>query len=137
MTDPELALLGGGAGTTIVAGCIAFARWAMALWATVRREDIATAKETAALQRAESARMVEALLESARSNEALAGEHAKSIALLCGKLDLLAARIDSIGWREQTPVEIPALREPSERNRLRTPPRGSYRPPRPGEHDDH
>lgn len=126
MTDAELALLTAAGGTLAALG-----RWAVGLWAAVRREDIMATKETAALQRAESGRMVEALLEQARSN-----------ATLAGKLEGLAAKLDMLlDWpRERTPVEghcdADLESERTAERRRRTAPRG-YRPPRPGEHDDH
>lgn len=132
MTDPELAILTAAGGTIV-----AFARWAVGLWATVRREGIEAAKLAAAQTSADSERMVQALIEQARSNAELAG-----------KLEALSDKLDTLlGLRERTPVELPraapngefgAERPPSDRGRRRAAgerPSG-YRPPRPGEHDD-
>lgn len=122
MSDVAMIGLLGTAGTAL----IAFLRWAVALWATVRREDISASKETAKLQREEGARMIDALLAQARSN-----------AELGGKIEALGSKIETlVTWRDRTPVPVDMDeidRPPSQRSR--TNPRG-YRPPRPGEHDD-
>jgi len=134
MTDTELATLATAAGGALVAFC----RWAVRLWATVRREAIDAAKAAAArreafeagvaaAQRADNERMVEALLEQARSNTALAGA-------VVGKLDQLATKLDTlVDWRDrQPPLDEDELR----RRRARTAPNG-VRMPRPGtNHDD-
>lgn len=117
MTEAELVTLVTAAGTAAAAGL----RWAVRLWAAVRREAIAASKEAAAQQRADNERMIEALLAQARSNAELAG-----------KLDQLATKLDTIvEWRERTPTDF---EEPPSR-RARTNPHG-YRPPRPGGHHD-
>jgi hypothetical protein len=137
MTEPELAVLA----SAITAGCAAFAafaKWAVGQWATVRREDIVATRDTAAAQRADTtaavsaqradgARMVEALLEQAKSNTAVIGKMGE----LMTKLDTL------VEWRERTPVEgYPVVDEhSSERRRVGTAPRG-YRPPKPSDHND-
>jgi hypothetical protein len=121
MTEAELVTLITAAGAAIAGG----ARWALRLWATVRREAIAAAKEASAAQRADNERMIQALLEQARSN-----------AQLAGRIDQLTTKLDTlVEWRDRTPVEgYPAVDEhPSER-RNRTNPHG-YRPPARG-HDD-
>lgn len=130
---------------TGVAGLLVpLGRWALKLWAEVRREGIQAAIvsaarreafETAAAARAEatSERMIEALLEQAQSSTAMAG-----------KLDQLSRRLDDF-LRENTPVEpipIPRPRDdtPSERRkRTRTPLQlqaSGYRAPTRGGHDD-
>lgn len=113
MTDGELtALITAGVG-----GFAGFCRWAIRLWATVRREGIVAAKEAAAHQRADSERMVSALLEQVKSN-----------AMLAGKLDQLSEKIELlVEWRDRTPIEMPAPTDehPSERRRrMRTVPQG-------------
>ena len=80
MDTPDLAIITGGG-----AGLAALGRWAVGLWATVRRESMDTAKlvserqiaaaaAAAAIQRADNERMVSALLESAKAQTALAGK---------------------------------------------------------------
>lgn len=121
MTAEELAVV-----TTAGGGLAWFMRWAVALWATVRREEVEASKAIAAERRAEGERMIEALLAQARSN-----------AELGGKLDKLTLKIDTlVEWRERTPVEgVPIPRDdaftsdrPSSerdvRRRLRTVPQG-------------
>lgn len=129
MTEPELAVV-----SAAGAGLGWIFRWAVALWATVRREEVEASKVTAAAQRAESGRMVEALLAQARSNAELGGTIERSKVELAGKFDQLAAKIDD--WRERTPVEgVPVARddaftserpasERDARRRLRTVPHG-------------
>jgi len=139
LTDTQLvALITAGAG-----GLVAFLRWVVIVWATIRREDISAAKENATLQRADGARMVDALLAQTRSNAELAGTLERSNAILVGRIDQLTLKLDTlVEWRERTPVEGHPLQvtdeHPSERRRavrLQTAPRG-YRPPKPGGHDD-
>jgi hypothetical protein len=104
MTESEIAgLITLGAG-----GVAAFARWALRLWATVRREGIASAKENSAAQRADNERMIEALVEQARSNAALAAAHADlatSVERLSQRLDRLEVRGTYDEWAERTPTE--------------------------------
>jgi len=69
---------------------VAFCRWAVRLWATVRREAIEAARQASAQQRADNERMVEALVGQARSNEMLAGK----LELVASKLDTISARIE-------------------------------------------
>lgn len=120
-------------------------RWAVRLWAQVRREAIAAEKDRTGQQRADTARMVDALIANARGSAELAGEIAKSNAILSGKLDTVTEKIDAlVEWRERTPVEgfplvePPPTREPSERRtRTRTPVQSpTFRPARPGTHHD-
>lgn len=115
MTEAELVTLITGAGAAIVT----FVRWAVRLWAAVRREAIAAGREVSAQQRADNERMIEALLAQARSNAELAG-----------KLDQLADKLDGL-WRDRP---APDFEDPPSR-RARTNPHG-YRPPRPGGHHD-
>lgn len=111
--DAEIIALITAAGGAIAGGL----RWALRLWATVRRE-------TSAAQRADNERMIDALLQQARSNAALGG-----------KIDELTTKLDTlVAWRDRTPVEA-ITDETSGRRRVQTPPRG-YRPPRPGDHND-
>jgi hypothetical protein len=132
-------------------GAAALGRWALRLWATVRREGVLAATPQAAKReafeaavanaaRADNARMVEALVEQARSNAALTGELAKSNAILGGNLDTVSGKIDLLAEaREWTPVEghpvEPFTDERPLSERRRTAPRG-YRQPARGEHDD-
>jgi len=136
MTEPELAVVTAGGG-----GLAWILKWAVGLWAEVRREDItarkeaavtaaASAKEQAAIAKETNATMVSALLAQARSNEQLAGEHARSTLMLSGKIDALLVKLDTIAeWRERTPVEgVPITRDTDSerdvRRRLRTVPQG-------------
>lgn len=135
MNDTALtALIGTGGGTVV----IAFLRWAVTLWATIRREELEAAKANAVAQRADGSRMVEALLAQATSNAALAGSLQQSNAILGGKLDHLSDKLDLlVDLRERTPVEMPAPTEehPSERRRrMRTVPQG-HRTPKPDSND--
>lgn len=128
-------------------GLVAFCRWAVRLWAAVRREGIEAAIKaaarreafeaaTAAAARADNERMVDALLEQARSNAALAGEHARSTTQLVGKLDQLATKLDTlVDWRDRTPAPIDD--EEARRRSRRTAPNGIRALSRPGtNHDD-
>jgi len=136
MTEPELAVV-----TAAGGGLAWILKWAVGLWAEVRREDIAArkdaattaaaaAKEAAVLAKETNATMVAALLAQAKSNEQLAGEHARSTVMLSGKIDTLLTKLDTlVEWRERTPVEgIPITRETDSerdvRRRLRTVPQG-------------
>jgi hypothetical protein len=143
VTDPELALLSslsGGAGLTL-AGVI---RWAVGLWATIRREDIAAQKEAAALKRAADERNVDRHIATVDRIAALVDEHtAKDLAAQAEVKQAvvrLEAKLDAtLDWRERTPVgDEPGFsdRPASERRRgaARTAPRG-YRSPRSGEPD--
>lgn len=156
ITPGDVLALGGG-----LAG---LGRWALRLWADVRREGIAAAIIAAAKREAfegaiaaaasrDSARMVDALLAQATSSTALAGAQAA----LTQRIDQLSSKLDGIARdREWTPVEgMPAehadpeesasTRAPSSdsqrgRGRLRTVPKGvpltGWRPPRPGTNHD-
>lgn len=148
MTEPELAVV-----SAAGAGLGWIVRWAVGLWAEVRREDIASrkdaaiaaaaaAKEAAEIAKETNATMVGALLAQAKSNEQLAGEHARGTLMLSGKIDALLVKLDTIAeWRERTPVEgVPiedfSSERPSSRprQRLRTVPQG-HRVPR-TDHDE-
>ena len=85
MSDTVTAVLGatGGGGVLTV-----FARWALLLWAEVRREGIKAQQAATELARADNGRMIDALLAQARSNTELAGR----LGLLAGKLDTLIAQ---------------------------------------------
>jgi hypothetical protein len=137
MNDTALtALIGTGGGTVV----IAFLRWAVTLWATIRREELEAAKANAVAQRADGSRMVEALLAQATSNAALAGSLQQSNAILGGKLDHLSDKLDLlVDLRERTPVEMPVSHvdeSPSDRRkRLRTVPQG-HRTPKAGDHNE-
>jgi hypothetical protein len=124
-----------------------FARWAVQQWTTVRRETIAAAAaaaerrenfetKIATAARTDNERMVGALLEQARSNAALAGEHARSTTQLVGKLDQLATKLDTlVDWRDRTPAPIDD--EEARRRSRRTAPNGIRALSRPGtNHDD-
>jgi hypothetical protein len=106
MSDAVLTALIG-AGTALVTASGAFARWALKLWAQVRREAIKAQQVAAEQQRADNARMVDALLAQARSNAELAG-----------RLDQLAGKLDTlIEWRDPQPGD-------DERRARRTSPNG-------------
>ncbi|MCA1833048.1 MAG: hypothetical protein ABR520_11300 [Mycobacteriales bacterium] len=118
MTEAELVTLITAGGTAIAAGL----RWALRLWATVRREAIAAAAASAAQASADHRQMIDALIAQARS-----------MAELGGKIEALAVRLDAfIERRERTPVEFDDDTRPP---RHRTNPHG-YRPPRAGGRDD-
>jgi hypothetical protein len=122
----------GSAGTAIVV----FLRWAVTQWTTVRREDIEATKATAAAQRAESGRMVDALLAQATSNAVLGGRIEASNALLTGKLGELALRLDTVLDSRDFDDRRDERRSPSEtRRRLRTVPHGHRIKPDPDSND--
>lgn len=139
MTEPELAVLGAAGG-----GFAWILRWAVGLWAEIRREDIkatkesraeelASAKESRAATREDGAKMVAALLHQAKSNEQVAAAQQHSTAVLSGKIDNLCVKLDTlVEWRERTPVEMAI---PSEESKPRRQLRG-YRSPKPGERED-
>jgi len=117
--------------TAFFGGVAAIARWAIRLWAEVRREGIATAKEAAMHARADNERMVQALLESARAQTTLAG-----------KIDQLPAMLELVlvGWRDRATVDVAPVEDgdpdatappKTPRPRLRTVPHG-HRTPKPG-----
>ena len=134
MTDPELAALGGAiitAGGTVAA----VLRWTVGQWATVRREDIAAAKESAKLKREADERAVDRQVATVDRLAASVNDHtAKDLAHhaeVKQSIVRLEAKVDAaLDWRERTPPP------PDDSQRRRTNPHG-YRPPRPGEHDDH
>lgn len=140
MTEPELAVLGAAGG-----GFAWILRWAVGLWAEIRREDIkatkesraeelASAKESRQATREDGAKMVAALLHQAKSNEQVAAGQEHSTTVLSGKIDTLCMKLDTlVEWRERTPVELPAV--PSEDSKPRRQLRG-YRSPKPGDHED-
>lgn len=157
LVTPGVALALGG-------GLAGLGRWALRLWADVRRETIAAAIVAAAKREAfeaaiaaassrDSARMVDALLAQATSSTALAGAQAA----LTQRIDQLSSKLDHLAKeREWTPVEgMPVERDPEEsastrapssdsqrgRGRLRTVPKGvplsaGWRAPRPGTNHD-
>ena len=112
------ALFTGGGGAAI----LKFLHWAISLWATIRREELTAAKQNAEAQRADGARMVEALLAQARSNAELGGAIERANVMLIGKIENLSVRLDTIAdWRERTPVEgVPVMRDPPSETRRRT-----------------
>jgi hypothetical protein len=117
MTEPELVALITAGGTALAAGL----RWALKLWATVRREAIAAAAASAAQASADHRQMIDALIAQARS-----------MAELGGRIEALGARLDTlVEWRDRSPVEF----DDDVRPRHRTNPHG-YRPPRRGGQDD-
>lgn len=118
MTEAELIALITAAGAAVAAGL----RWALRLWATVRREAIAAQAAAAAQASADHRQMIDALIAQARSMAELGGK----IESLAGRLDML------VEWRERTPVEFDDDTRPP---RHRTNPHG-YRPPRRGGADD-
>ena len=114
-------------------------RWALRLWATVRREQMEADKAAAALAIAAHDRVAaQASLDHQRMVEALVTQ-ARSMAELGGKIETLGAKLETIAdWRERTPVEGVRRVEPEDFDadlppprKLRTNPHG-YRPPRPG-----
>jgi len=150
---------------TIGGGLAGLGRWALRLWADVRREGVAAAVVAAAKREAfegaiaaaasrDSARMVDALLAQATAAATLASAQAA----LTARIDQLSTKLDLIAKeREWTPVEgMPVERtEPEEsastrapssdsqrgRGRLRTVPKGvplsaGWRAPRPGTNHD-
>jgi hypothetical protein len=143
--SPELITLLGAVGTAL----LAFARWALRLWAQVRREQMAAAERAA--ERAIEAQKAVAAQASA--------DHQRMIAALIGQAESMAhlgvyppisTKLDTlVDWRERTPVEgyprvdideteLNGERTPSRpgsKRALRTNPQG-YRPPKPGDHND-
>jgi hypothetical protein len=87
MTDAQAII---GLITAAAGGIGVFLRWALALWATVRREEMCAAKEAAALVREDTRERTAALIEQAKANVALA----ERIDELGGKLDTVLARWD-------------------------------------------
>ena len=128
MSDPELATFAsllGGAGLAIAG----VARWAVALWATIRREEAFAAREDAKLKREADLRSVERQISSIDRIAALVDDHtAKDLAAQAevrmavvrveAKLDAkINAQLDALetAWRERTPAD----ETPSQRNRRR------------------
>ena len=75
MSDAVIAAIIGGIGTALT-GLGALIRWAVKVWAQVRREAIKADREEAALQREEAARNRDALIEQARSGATLVSSNA-------------------------------------------------------------
>jgi hypothetical protein len=144
MDTPDIALIGGAGGG--LAALAALGRWAVGLWATVRREgmeatkvlaerQIAAAAAAAALARADNERMVGALLESAKAQTSLAGkidQLPEMLALVIAEARNQRSEPFERPEREVTPQSIPirasTASEASERRRrrrVRTPPHGS------------
>lgn len=95
MTDTQaiIALVTAAAG-----GLVGFAKWALSLWAAVRREAIAAAKETAVNSREDNEKRTAALIEQAKANVVLA----ERIDELGGKLDTAFAKMER--WQDSGPV---------------------------------
>jgi hypothetical protein len=121
-------------------------RWGLKLWAEVRREEVAAAIAAAAKREAfETALAKDSAALSERMIEALL-EQAKSSAAMAGKLDELGRKLDhvKVDVHERTPVEpIPVPRPPRDetpserRKRVRTPLQlTGYRAPTHGGRDD-
>lgn len=140
MNDTTTQIVGGGGA---LAALVWFLRWAVTLWATVRREDIVATAATAAAYAAQGERMISALQAQATSNAVLAGRIEASNAMLIGELNKLAIKLETlVDWRDRTPVEgMPITRddaftserpasERDARRRLRTVPQG-HRTPKP------
>lgn len=100
MTPEFITLIG-----IVLTGIGAFARWAVRMWATVRREGIDADKTAATWQRADNERMVNALLESARSNTALAGK----VEMLTSMIHELAP-LNATRQRNTAPLGVPLTR---------------------------
>ena len=92
--------------TTLVPVVGVFLRWALRLWASVRREAIAASVES-------SRRGIEAMMEQAKSNVLVAArtdQLADSNQMLIGRFDAMMQKLDSLDdrltehekWREQT-----------------------------------
>lgn len=92
MSDATITALAG-AGTALLAAIGTFLRWAVKLWADIRREAIKAESEASAhqrqhnerlleLQRQDNARMREALVEQSRSNATLVGKLDQVIGVL-------------------------------------------------------
>lgn len=139
----ELLALLSSAGLAIGAGL----RWALRLWAEVRREQI-VADKLAAERAIEAQKSVsaQASRDHQRMVEALV-DQARSMAELGGQIHALATKLDTlVEWRERTPVEgyprieaseLDGERPPSRpgHRAVRTAPYG-YRPPKAGDHND-
>ena len=112
------ALLTGGGGATL----IKFLHWAISLWATIRREELAAAKLSTEAAIADRTRIVDALLAQAKSNAELGGAIERANATLVGKIEGLSIKLDTIhDWKERTPVEgVPVTRDPPSETRRRT-----------------
>jgi hypothetical protein len=120
------------------AGTIAFLRWVVGVWATVRREELAATAASQTAQREDNRRTVDALVQNAEGN-----------AVVASKLDNVVGRLDQMFQPrdEYTPPlgvplqprdpgeygEYGAPRPPSQPRRNIRP---GYRSPRPGERDD-
>lgn len=120
LSDAEI----GTAITALIGGLAALGRWAVRLWATVRRETIEADDKRAARQReydlegrqalnASNERMTQALIAQATSSTTLAGE-----------IKTLREQLDRIEWRELTPVGDAVPRRPTTSDDSR-----GYRPP--------
>lgn len=121
MTDGEIATAVAGVLTAAGGSVLGLGRWLGGVWRDIRREEIAAAKESAAAQRAQTDRMVDAMVESSRAS-----------ATLSGKVDALGDRIAHLFELYAEPT---STKTTGRFRRERTNPQG-FRPSRPGDHHD-
>lgn len=81
--------------TAAAGGIGVFLKWALGIWATIRREEMVAAKEAAALVREDNEKRTAALIEQAKANTVLA----ERIDELGGKLDTVLTALQ--GWQER------------------------------------
>jgi len=135
VTSAELAILASIA-TGIGAGLLAFSRWAVGLWAQIRREDIAATTARATADRDADARQSDRQVAAIDRIAATVNDHtARDIAAQAEVKQAVVrveAKVDAaLDWQERTPVgDVGDDRPPSEyserrpRRRLRTVPEG-------------
>lgn len=128
MTDVEVITNGGG-----IVAVLAFLRWAVGLWATVRREDIDATTKSATADRESGARQVDRQVAAIDRINATVNEHTtrdlEAQAVVREAVARVEAKFDAaIDWLERTPPpgDVDLDRPPSERRRrrLRTVPEG-------------
>lgn len=89
------------------AALLAFARWALGLWATIRREDISAAKDRAALDREAAIRVTDRQIAAIDRIAAQVSDHtARDIAAQAEVKEAvvrLEAKVDTVlDWQERT-----------------------------------
>lgn len=124
--------------TALAGAAIGFCKWAVGLWAAVRREGIEESRRAADVKSLDDGRMIAALVGQATSNAVLTGR----IDALTAQLNALTTRLDA-GFESISKVDNPVQQTATEwsppqhhRDRTKTPLHSAIREPRRGSHHD-
>lgn len=115
-------------GPGVAGGVILFLRWAMNLWATIRREDIMAAKETATAQREAEIRITDRQVAAIDRIAARVDEHtAKDLAHHADVREAVVrveAKVDSaLAWQDRSGTVMSEASERTKKLRSSTPAR--------------